>query len=301
MPAATSPPAYTGPDYAKGDQLYKVRARKIIASNQTSEPPCTVCISKSHPCYRDEAFKKCAYCTAREFTQPFCHLPGEPEPTRKIRRNRTREALTHILNESDLTRGSRSPSLEPEVEPDLVEDPARSPAKDEDVPVLGGSVANVLASEVARLHGIVAAQGSRIEQLSETVSRLIDRVGLSETSAACTSPDEQIFERPITVQTANIRGPRRRLHPSMLYTVTSYLSNQAYQAPKSLSETQLPPSPPQPAGYRVPYTEVGEELDSILPEHTIRHVKAFRPINCVCSRPHTLDNGETQFLREGFT
>ena len=295
MAAIASTPPYSGPDYARGNQLYKVRAQRIIARNNISKQPCTVCASKNHACYRDDAFKKCAYCTAREITQPYCHSPEEPEPPRKERRKMDRHVLTSYLAESILTKPTRSPSADPEVESNAAAMPMESQVKDEELPN-PDQVLDSSDTEITHLQGIPAA---RFEQLLTTVSQLTQRVDFLESITVYASADAH-FKRPLASQSTKKRGPPRRLDSSMLHTLPQVPYDQTFQASPFPPQTYLPPMSPEPNDFYVPYTEAGEDgPDGTPPEHTIRHTSAFRPINCICSRPHTLENSGIQFPRDG--
>ncbi len=78
--------------------------------------------------------------------------------------------------------------------------------------------------------------------------------------------------------------------------------NPIFQTLPVVQQQHQPMSPPQPLGYRPPYTDVGEEQSTgTLPGHTVSHMAGFTPINCSCALPHTLDNEDTGFPRQGFT
>lgn len=300
MSLPTPPAAFNGPEYAQGSQAYKIRAQKIIAYNDSSQPSCTVCIEKNQPCYRNPAYGKCAYCTAREFTKPLCHLPDEPDSPRRDRRKRKRCVPPFGLM---LIYSSENSSPTPKPKDDL--DAAIktvSPVPKQDFPVPHSPVPNIQDPEISQLRGIIAAQGAQIEQLSEAVNHLIERVNLLESSAAHSSTNSQISGPPIATQSADVRRPRR-LDPSAMQTVpvrSPY--DPAFRNSPVAPQIHVSPSPSRATRYRPLYTEIGEEKpDGTLPEHTISHVAGFTPINCSCASPHTLKNGDTSFLRDGLT
>ncbi len=148
------------------------------------------------------------------------------------------------------------------------------------------------------MRGIIAAQGAHIEQLSQAVNHLSEKVKVLEKSAVRSFVGTQVSEPPMTTRPSNVRHPRR-LDPSMIQTFElspPYIP--IFQALPVLIEEYLPTNPPLPIRYRPPYTDIGEEEPDGTPKgHTMSHAAGFTPINCSCALPHTLGNGETEFPR----
>ena len=300
MSSPTPPAAFDGPEYAEGNQAYKIRAQKIIAHNDSSQPPCTICIQKNQLCYRNPAYGKCAYCTAREFTKPLCHLPDEPGPPRRDRRKRKRCVFTFgLMSMYSSENSSSTPKLKDEHN---AANKTKSPVPEQDFPVPDSPVLDIQNPEISQLQGITAAQGAHIEQLSKEFNQLVKRVNILESSAAHFSANSEIPGPPFATQSAKVGRPRR-LDPSAMHTVpVRFPYEPAFRNSPVAPQIHLSPSPPRPTGYRPLYTELREEEpDGTLPEHTISHVAGFTPVNCSCGSPHTLKNGDTMSPRDGFT
>lgn len=161
---------------------------------------------------------------------------------------------------------------------------------------------NAPAAGIRELEDIVTAQEAHIKELSEMYDRLNKRVKVLESFASRSSANMESFKGPVTTQSDNMQNPRR-LAPTMIQTIPMGSPfNPNFQTPPIMLQEHGPMSPPRPLGYRPPYTDVGAEQSSgTLPGHTVSHAAGFTPINCSCALPHTLENGDTQFPRQGFT
>lgn len=179
-----------------------------------------------------------------------------------------------------------------------------NPTQEQNFSVADDRSENVPTADIRELEDIITAQEAHIKELTQEYDQLSKRVISLENSAAGSSANIQSSEQPGMKQSDNMQN-RRRLNPTLMQTMpTDSPYNPMFQTPSVVQQQQQqrPMSPPQPANYRPPYTETGEEQsDGILPGHTMSHVAGFTPINCSCALPHTLENGDTKFPRQGFT
>lgn len=172
-----------------------------------------------------------------------------------------------------------------------------SPTQEQNRPIPNGDNEDV----VTELQDIITAQEAHIDELSQLYDQLKKRVECLENTAARSTADMKSFEQPGMMRSDKTQNPRR-LDPTMMQTLPMTSPRYpTFQTPPVVHQQYRPMSPPQPANYRPPYTESGEEQPGgILPEHTISHAAGFRPINCSCALPHTLENGGTAIPRQGF-